>query len=657
MTGLRRRCPVLSRLAFGILFTLLALPFPGCRDQEPTSPSPGPPPVPEVTRAARTGRPVIFVGLDGADWELLDPYMAAGKMPKLARLVREGRSGVLTTIHPPLSPLVWTTMMTGVSPLEHGVLDFVRRNPASGAEEPVTSDERRVPAIWNMATWAGRSVAVFGLWATYPAEPVRGLLVADRFSSFTSVDRDPPPGIVYPQSEEPPAREALAAAEREVDFAALQSYLPWLGGAEYRAQVALPDPYAHPVSALRRILVETRAYDELARSWIAREKPDLAVVYFQGTDTVGHVFAPFAPPRQPAVSEEDFARFQRVPELYFAEIDRLLGRYRQLAEARGAVLMLASDHGFHWKEGRPAELSSAAAPTAGLWHRDEGIYLLWGPGITKGERDRGAVAQVCSTLLALLGLPPGRGLADPPVPGAPAATGNALDYKTWYQRPQAMATASGGTEEIEKLRSLGYLGKSGEKPRDGSTRTAASYDNEGLLLRQAGKDAEAARAFEQALALNPQSAATMWNLSELLLARGDSDRDRADALLVQALTAGLPQGSERTVARAIAYARGGEPERSLRLLASALEAHPDDGRLYLFHGRYLFDAGRCREALADFDDAIRLSPDEALAHTSRGLAHLCLGDPQAAAKDFQRSLAIDPNQPQVREALAQMGPG
>ncbi len=148
-----------------------------------------------VVRATGPGRPVLFVGLDGADWQLLDRYVAAGSMPNLARLVREGAGGTLRTIHPPLSPLVWTTMMTGVSPLQHGILDFTRWSPVDGRKEPVTSDERRVPAIWNMASDGGRRVAVFGLWATYPAETVRGLMVSDR---LTGRSASRPSGPIFP---------------------------------------------------------------------------------------------------------------------------------------------------------------------------------------------------------------------------------------------------------------------------------------------------------------------------------------------------------------------------------------------------------------------------------------------------------------------------
>jgi Flp pilus assembly protein TadD len=610
--------------------------------------------------AAGKGRPVLFVGLDGADWEMLDGAMAAGTMPNLAALAREGRTGSLTTIQPPLSPLVWTTMMTGVSPLEHGILDFTRFNPRSGVREPITSGERRVPAVWTMAGDAGRSVAVFGLWATWPAEPVRGLLVSDRFLSFTATD-SPPPGFIHPAEREAWARAALARAERSTDLASLRAYLPDLTQDELAAEAARPDPYAHPVSVLRRILIETRAYDDLARSWIAGERPDLAVVYFQGTDTIGHVFAPFAPPRQLAVSAADFARYARVPELYFAEIDRLLGEYRKLAERNGAVLMLASDHGFRWKEGRPTRLSSAAAATAGLWHREEGISLLWGPGIQASpERSHGRVDQVCATLLALLGLSPGKGFAGPPLPGAPETGKPPVDYKARYHLTPAQTpppAAAPSPDDVAKLRDLGYIGSNepGRAPAGASsTRTPASYDNEGLLLRQAGRTADAAAAFRKALALDPHSAAALWNLSDLMHAEG-RDLDKSDDLLVQALAAGLPEGAERAGARAVAYSRAGQPERSLHLLDRAVAAQPADAKLWLYRGRYRLERRQCQEAADDFQRSARLDTADPLAHASLGLARLCLGDAPGAVRALRRSLELDPSQPEIRRALRQIG--
>ncbi len=193
---------------------------------------------------AANGRRVIFIGLDGADWSLLDQYIARGTMPTLSRLVKEGTSGKLTTIHPPLSPLIWTTMLTGVSPLEHRILDFLRVNPVSEKREPITSDERQSPAVWNMATYAGKRSASLGFWATYPAEAVDGLIVSDRLFTFLYSEASPPPGVVNPSSQEGWARETLGRIEREVGYAELKALLPWLGEPSIRRRPMPSTPTA-----------------------------------------------------------------------------------------------------------------------------------------------------------------------------------------------------------------------------------------------------------------------------------------------------------------------------------------------------------------------------------------------------------------------------
>jgi len=612
-----------------------------------------------VIRAARPGRRVLFVGLDGADWQLLDRYAAAGSMPNLARLVREGAGGTLRTIHPPLSPLVWTTMVTGVSPLQHGILDFTRWSPVDGRKEPITSDERRLPAIWNMTSYAGRRVAAFGLWATYPAEPVNGLMVSDRLFSFLYKEEAPPASAIYPPGQEAWAREALGRTEQTVGFEALKAYLPGLTAQEYQAQAGADDPYAHPVSALRRILVETRVYHDLGMDWVRRERPDLTILYLQGTDTIGHVFAPFAPPRQPAVSEADYQRFHEVPERYFREIDAQLGEYAELARSSDMVLMLASDHGFQWGEGRPSELSSFAHATAAKWHRPEGIYLLWGAGVEaiSGHASGGGVAQVCPTLLALLGLPP-MPQGEPPLAGAGAAAGAPVDYAAHYHPPppaRPAGTARANAETLEKLRALGYVGGVGSEsaPRAGSTRTAGSYNNEGLILRDQGRPAEAVGAFEKALSLDPDLASALWNLSDLLFVEKRA-LDRSDALLVRAFAHGLPEGTKYLVGRAIGYQRAGDAERSLSLMTAASAARPDEPEVWLFRGRYRIERRDCSGALSDFDKAVDLAPSNATAYASRAVARLCVGDRTRARQDFLRSLELDPRQPKVREYLARL---
>jgi Flp pilus assembly protein TadD len=596
-------------------------------------------------------RRVIVVGLDGADWQLLDAYMAKGAMPHLARLVREGRSGVLRSLEPPLSPLVWTTIVTGVSPLEHRILDFTRFHPGTGEREPITSDERRSKAVWEMAGEAGLDVAVLGLWATHPAEPARGLVVSDRLFAFLRRE-DPPPGVVHPEAETARVLLARDAVEAETSLDALRTYLPWLEPAEYLELASRDNPYANPATALRRILIETRLYHRLAVDWIRRTHPQLVIVYFQGTDSIGHVFAAYAPPRQDEVAAEDFARYSHVPETYFREIDGLLGEYRALADAEGAVLAVVSDHGFLWSDGRPTLSHGLAAATAGLWHRNDGVYIIRGPGVEPASgRGSGHVGQVAATILALLGLPRAVSLEGPALGGVSEST----ETRAYGARTIAVAARDAGSdrETLEKLRALGYVGaaEGGSRPTGWSgTRTAGSFNNEGLLLKQAGRPKDARAAFEQALRLDPDSASAQYNLAGLVEAAGDSPR--ADALLLSALADGLGDGPRLVNDVALQAYQRGDRARALRLLDGAVRHDPRNALLRMTRGRIRIEARDCTGALDDFQAARCEAPQLAASHALAGAALMCLGRARDARSAFERSLQLDPAQHRLRALLA-----
>jgi len=648
------------------LITLVVATSISCRSRESNT-APGNSTVAAISQIASKATPgkrVIFIGLDGADWSLLDQYVSRGVMPTLAKLVSEGSSGTVKTISPPLSPLIWTTMMTGVSPLEHRILDFLRVNPTSQQREPITSDERKVPAVWNMATAGGKKVGALGYWATYPAESVNGLMVSDRLFTFLFSETSPPPGVVYPASMESWARDGLKRAQDEAGYDAVKAILPWLTQAEYTQAVAITDPYAHPVSALRRILIETTVYDGLGRDWYERESPDLFLLYIQGTDSIGHVFAPYAPPRQSSVSESDYGRYKDVAERYFALIDQLLARYVALAQKTGSTIMLASDHGFLWGEGRPTTLSSAANTTAAKWHAENGVYLVWGPGVqpSQGHTGTGKVDQVSATLLALAGLPPARSIAGPALPGTPvpASSSEPVDYRAVYTPATPPAPTAAGADSrvdedtVAKLRALGYIGASEGKGRAFGTRTAGSLNNEGLLLKQEGKQKEAIDAFDTAISVDPNLASALWNLSDLLWSRSES-LEKSDALLVRAFANGLPEGTKYVIGRAIGYQRNGQVDRSISLLNQAAAAKPNESEVWLFRGRYRVERGECAGAVDDFRQAARLTPNNAAVYASQGLAELCAGNSAAARTSFEKSLQLDPNQPKVREYLRGRG--
>ena len=80
---------------------------------------------------ANAPRRVIVIGLDGMDPKLTERMIAEGKLPNFAALASAGSFRRLATTHPPLSPVAWSSFMTGVHPARHGIFDFLARDARS----------------------------------------------------------------------------------------------------------------------------------------------------------------------------------------------------------------------------------------------------------------------------------------------------------------------------------------------------------------------------------------------------------------------------------------------------------------------------------------------------------------------------------------------
>jgi predicted AlkP superfamily phosphohydrolase/phosphomutase len=72
---------------------------------------------------------VVIIGLDGLAPELAEKFMAEGKLPNLAKLKEEGTYARLQTTTPAISPVAWSSFMTGSNPSKHNIFDFLSRDP------------------------------------------------------------------------------------------------------------------------------------------------------------------------------------------------------------------------------------------------------------------------------------------------------------------------------------------------------------------------------------------------------------------------------------------------------------------------------------------------------------------------------------------------
>jgi len=133
--------------------------------------------------------PFILLGVDGADWDVIEWMWEQNRLPNLEQLADRGVAAPLETFHH-ASPVIWTSVATGVMPEVHGITEFVV--PTVKGDQPVSSTLRRVPALWNMVTATGGRVAVLGWWASWPVEEVNGTIISDR-AIHTIPDRVWPP--------------------------------------------------------------------------------------------------------------------------------------------------------------------------------------------------------------------------------------------------------------------------------------------------------------------------------------------------------------------------------------------------------------------------------------------------------------------------------
>jgi predicted AlkP superfamily phosphohydrolase/phosphomutase len=661
-----RRAPFDSSAQVVLLLLVL-----GCRQErqgrQSPAPSPALPSVPPVELADEARRPaplsqlrrVIWCGLDGADWEYLNSLAAQEKMPNWKRLSAEGFGARLESFVPILSPIIWTTQETGVGPDVHRVLDFQEVDPKTGLLVPVSEASRKVPAIWNIASESGRKVGVVGFWATHPAEKVNGFFLSNRIDPASPAPASN--GVGYPQSLDQTVRRVVAR-DGVVGVSDLTPYFD-IPQAEIASALARGAGFDDPVTALSGVLASTRVTQRLSRELYDRELPDLMALYFEGTDTIGHIFAPYAPPRLGCVSEALFEKFHRVAETYFRSVDAILGQWMRRAREDHAILVITSDHGFRWGTDRPCDRGSTEEATAATWHRPAGVFLAWGEGIAPAPPLRAASEfDVAPTLLALLDLPVDRRMRGMVIP---VLSGLAVKERRDLFSRISVSTVSSepldakeASEYARKLVALGYIAGSSGRPGAATAASSAgltkgAWNNLGIYLRFSVHDDLGARAaWEEALRLDPAYHSPILNIARLEKERGHLAE--ASEWLLRAIAAGQPD-AENIVERWAGDFQKSRPQAAIELLRHAHAAYPASETYARGYALLLSGSNRCREALEVAAPLETSSRPESL--NAAAVVEACLDRPDRVRDLLSRSLAINPNQPRVREAISSLPPG
>lgn len=354
---------------------------------------------------------VLVVGWDSADWKVIDKLMAKGLMPSIKSIVDNGVRGKIATLDPPLSPMLWTSMATGVRPFRHGVLGFVEHD-GNGGVRPVSSHSRKVKAIWNMLSMEDYKTNVVGWWPSNPVESINGCMVSNLFQqekkgkeTIDLENWDVPEGSVYPERLIEKLKD-LRVHPSEISGNLVMPFVP--------QAVALDKKQDKRLTVICKFLAHASTIHAAATEIMETEPWDFMAVYHDALDHFSHAFMKFYPPKMHGMDDEAYELFKEVVIGAYVFHDMMLGRLLGMIDDDTTVVVV-SDHGFHSDHLRPTHVPQVPSGPA-IEHAPYGIFAAKGPGIKKGEKIYGAsILDLTPTLLTMFDLPVGKDMDGKPL--------------------------------------------------------------------------------------------------------------------------------------------------------------------------------------------------------------------------------------------------
>ena len=440
----------------------------------------------EAYQSARSDVKVCVLGIDGAEWNIIDMLIAQGKMPVMEELLSKGSRLNFKSLETLKSPLIWTSMATGKTPDKHGIEDFgsfqfplmkesfIKYPDGIGfyrlvdtflksADMPVNSTIRKVEAVWNLLSMAEKSVGVVGWWGTWPAETVNGIMVSDRFTytlfnplATANTLRE---GQIYP----PELFDEVVKFVRtpnDMTNDELSIFIKGdVTGAVNQVWESSGREEWNPLYQLKLGYTSGETFFDVSDYILQKEQPDFFTVYLEGNDMVSHYFWQYYDPSvyPEKISQAEFDHFDEVMTRYYCYWDTLIGKTISELDSSTNIIVV-SDHGF-------GNDPAPKTPFRGGEHRKNGIFLASGPLFKEGYNgDTASVIDLTPTILYLFGMPVAEDMdgkvieqviRDEVLEEYPMET--IISYETG-RRKRTGNTASSIDEAIkDQLRSLGYV--------------------------------------------------------------------------------------------------------------------------------------------------------------------------------------------------------
>lgn len=213
----------------------------------------------------RRTAPVVLLGFDAADPDLVERWAREGKLPAMARLMSRGAWARTAGPDMLFEHGIWSTLFSGVSVAKHGFHFFWQ--PVSGTYglELKRGRDLGVAPFWSHLTGTGRSVLVLD---PPDSEPVRGL-PGLQVSEWATHSHYPPLTLE--------AEPESAVAEVRSEFGPREQIGESIGAST-----------ADDRSIVERLVARAARKGACVRALLAKDSYDLVVAVFAEAHTGGH---------------------------------------------------------------------------------------------------------------------------------------------------------------------------------------------------------------------------------------------------------------------------------------------------------------------------------------------------------------------------------
>ncbi|MBN2102429.1 alkaline phosphatase family protein [bacterium] len=578
--------------------------------------------------AERPAKRVLLIGWDAADWKIINPLLDAGEMPALESLVNNGVMGNLATLDPPLSPMMWTSIATGMHADKHGIQGFIEPAPQAQGVRPVMTTSRKVKALWNILMQNGLKTHVVGWWPGHPAEPINGIYISNHYQrAYAPIDKPwhLHPGTIHPKEMES-VFDQLRIHPAELTGAHIMPFVPELKKIDQEKE--------KKIEMLGKIIADAATIHNAATYIMENEPWDFMAVYYDAIDHFCHGFINFHPPKMEFVPNDQYELYQGVVNGGYRFHDMMLARLIELA-GPDTTIVLVSDHGFHSDHLRPTGIRKIPAGPADQ-HRSYGVICMKGRNIQKDERIYGAtLLDITPTILSLYGLPTGRDMdghtlvqafKKPFVPEMidswEKVEGDAGMHPVDLQEDPWAAQ-----EAMQQLIALGYI----EKPDKNKQKAITKTTNE-------------SRFYLARVYMNKSMFQEALPILEKLYKKNPDEIRFGLQLIRCLLELGAPEASQKILDEIKVLA---EKNRKKKEKQTDYTPHLD-----LLQGRIFLEKNRPMQALESLEKAEKMLSSHPGLYLQIGSVYSKLKFWNKAIDTYQKVLSLDPDNAQAHHGLA-----